>query len=74
MAHVSLVQKKLLNLSHDWLRTFLPHCLAKVNRVSFGLLSEEDCEAALAIDPLMPPSRLKLAVPFVGKVSFSRIA
>ena len=60
-------QKKLLNLSHNWLRTFLPHCLAKVNRVSFGLLSKEDCKAALEADPMVPRSRLKLAVPFVGK-------
>ena len=98
----SLTHKKLLNLTHDWLRTFLPHCLAKapfcclwpgslesfgwcrvessilarsgkphllgqVNRVSFGLLNEDDCKQALADDPHCPPSRLKLAVPFVGK-------
>jgi len=30
----SPAHKKLLNLTHDWLRTFLPHCLAKVNRVT----------------------------------------
>ena len=29
----------MLNLGHDWLRSFLPHCLSKINRVSFGLLS-----------------------------------
>ena len=40
----------------------LPKC-----RVSFGLLSAEDCKAALASDPNVPRSRLKLAVPFVGK-------
>lgn len=67
MANVSLQQKKLLNLSFSWLRTFLPHCLAKINRVSFGLLTEEDCEQVLRDDPLVPRSRLKLAVPFVGK-------
>jgi thiol-disulfide isomerase/thioredoxin len=68
VAHVtSPHHKKLLNLSHNWLRTFLPHCLAKVNRVSFGLLSVEDCKAALEADPYVPRSRLKLAVPFVGK-------
>ncbi|KAJ8602501.1 hypothetical protein CTAYLR_001253 [Chrysophaeum taylorii] len=59
--------KKLLNLARDWLKTYLPHCLAKVNRVSFGLLDERDIERALAYDPRMPRSRLKLAVPFVGK-------
>ena len=29
----------MLNLGHDWLRSYLPHCLSKINRVSFGLLS-----------------------------------
>ena len=28
----SPLHKKLLNLAHDWLRTYLPHCLAKVRR------------------------------------------
>ena len=59
--------KKLLNLSYQWLQTFLPHCLAKVNRVSFGLLSRKDCQHALEVDPFVPRSRLKLAVPFIGK-------
>ena len=68
MAHVtSPTQKKLLNLSYDWLRTFLPHVLAKVNRVSFGLLSSADCAAAIESTPNVPRSRLKLCVPFVGK-------
>ena len=61
------MHKKLLNLTHDWLRTFMPHCLAKVNRVSFGLLSSEECAEALADDPMVPRSRLALAVPFIGK-------
>eukprot|EP01038_Epipyxis_sp_PR26KG_P004458 gene4458-6304_t len=63
----SSVHKKLLNLCFNWLSTFLPHCLAKINRVSFGLLSKEDCESALKLDPHVPRSRLKLAVPFIGK-------
>jgi hypothetical protein len=68
MAHVSSpTQKKLLNLSYDWLRTFLPHVLAKVNRVSYGLLSSADCAAAIEAAPNVPRSRLKLCVPFVGK-------
>lgn len=68
VAHVtSPNHKKMLNLCFNWLSTFLPHCLAKVNRVSFGLLTVEDCKAALAADPHVPRSRLKLAVPFVGK-------
>ena len=60
-------QKKLLNFSHDWLCTFLPHCMAKVNRVSFGLLTENECKRAVKKEPNMPRSRLKLAVPFLGK-------
>lgn len=68
MSHVtSATQKKLLNLCYDWLRTFLPHILAKVNRVSFGLLSSKDCAQALEADAMVPQSRLKLGVPFVGK-------
>ena len=68
MAQVaSLTHKKLLNLAHDTLLTFLPHCLAKVNRVSFGLLNDDECKEALDDDPHCPPSRLALAVPFMGK-------
>ena len=47
-SHPSVVQKikqnlgddhtKMLNLSHDWITSFLPFVLQKVNRVSFGLL------------------------------------
>ena len=58
---------KLLNLCHDWLATFLPHTLAKIDRVHFGLLSPRDLAQALARDPRMPESRRLLAVPFVGK-------
>ena len=60
-------QIKFLNLTYDWLRTFLPHCMAKVNRVSFGLLSTTECADTLAEDPMVPRSRLALAVPFIGK-------
>jgi hypothetical protein len=68
VSHVSSsLHKKLLNLCHGWLSVFLPHCLAKVNRVSFGLLTAEDCQAAIINDPHVPRSRLKLAVPFIGK-------
>ena len=63
----SPTHKKLMNLTHDWLRTFLPHCLSKVNRVSFGLLTSEECLCALEEDALLPRSRLSLAVPFMGK-------
>ena len=57
----------MLNLSRDWLNTFLPHILAKIDRVSFGLLNEHDYERAIQLDPLMPRTRAKLAIPFVGK-------
>ena len=67
LALVPLHQKKLLNFGHDWLCTFLPHCMAKVNRVSFGLLTELECRQAVKAEPNMPRSRLKLAVPFLGK-------
>jgi hypothetical protein len=59
--------KKMLNLSRDWLRSFLPHVLKKIDRVSFGILSKEDCDRALKEDPNMPITRAKLAIPFVGK-------
>jgi len=55
---------QLLNLSHDWLASYLPHNLSKVNRVSFGILQPEQLARA---DPRTPKSRRLLAVPFVGK-------
>jgi len=54
-------------LCRDWLRSFLPHCLQKIDRVTFGLLSKEDYERAVAADPHMPRTRAKLGIPFVGK-------
>jgi hypothetical protein len=58
---------KLLNLTHDALHSIFPFVLSKINRVSFGLLSEEEIDKALKEDPMMPRSRTKTAVPFVGK-------
>jgi hypothetical protein len=55
---------KLLNLASDWIRSLFPHCLSKINRVAYGLLSADDIAMA---DPRTPQSRLVLAVPFVGK-------
>ncbi|CAM9378411.1 unnamed protein product [Chrysoparadoxa australica] len=63
---------RMLNLTHDWLVSFLPHCLSKINRVTFGLLSPADLKRALEADPFMPKSRKLLAVPFVGKDAPSR--
>ena len=33
---------KMLNLGHDWLQSYLPFVLQKVNRVHFGLLQPYD--------------------------------
>lgn len=64
---VSIEHRKMLNLARDWLKSYLPHILQKVDRVSFGLLNKEDYERAIATDPHMPRTRGKLAIPFVGK-------
>ena len=58
---------RMLTLAREWLQSYLPHCLMKINRVSFGIFSAEDHQRALALDPFMPRSRAKLAIPFVGK-------
>eukprot|EP01052_Picozoa_sp_SAG31_P020107 SAG31_NODE_1497_length_8098_cov_4.445806_2_plen_778_part_00 len=58
---------KTLNLSRDWLNVFLPFVLSKINRVHYGILSPEDAARCLETNPLMPKSRLLVAVPFVGK-------
>lgn len=55
---------KLLNLTCDWITSLFPHCLAKINRVAYGILSPEDIATA---DPRTPQSRLLMAVPFLGK-------
>ena len=57
----------MLNLVYDWLSSFLPFVLVKINRVNYGLLSEEYIETALQANPNVPLSRKLLAVPFVGK-------
>ncbi len=58
---------KMLTLGHSWLNIYLPHILQKVDRVSFGIMSKEDYERAKSLDPYMPRTRAKLAIPFVGK-------
>lgn len=67
--HVALDDEfmKMINLSHDLLRNFLPHVLSKINRVSFGLLSKQDLKQALETDPNISLARRLTAVPFVGK-------
>lgn len=67
--HVALDDEymKMLNLSHDLLRNFLPHVLSKINRVSFGLLSKQDLKQTMESDPNVSLARRLAAVPFVGK-------
>jgi hypothetical protein len=43
---------KLFNLTRDWVCTFLPHCLAKVNRVHYGLLQAADWKVRCVSLPL----------------------
>ena len=59
---------QLLNLGYDWLSTYLPHVMQKIDRVTFGIMTDAQAEAALEAQPLMPLTRTKLAIPFVGKV------
>ena len=56
----------MLNLSHELLAYIVPFVLTKINRVAFGILTEEQ---QLPTDTI---SRRLLAVPFVGKDSPSR--
>jgi hypothetical protein len=98
---------QLLNIGAEWLRTYLPHTLQKIDRVSFGLLSQvrrtcmfssnllstqpvssrsqhhlvvshrvfcsvlfcsqEEYKRLAVTEPHMPRSRVKLAIPFLGK-------
>lgn len=66
-AQLTVNHKKLLNLSRDWLDCFLPHILQKIDRVSFGIMNKADYERASKADPHMPRTRVKLAIPFIGK-------
>lgn len=58
---------KMLNLGHDWVQSYLPFVLQKVNRVSFGLLRPEDIAQLEAEGVKIPTSRKLTAVPFVAK-------
>ena len=67
--HVALDDEymKMLNLSHDLLRNFLPHVISKINRVGYGLLSKFDLKQALEMDPNVSLARRLAAIPFVAK-------
>jgi hypothetical protein len=58
---------KMLNLSHDWLSSFLPFVLQKINRVHYGLLHKEDIALLESEGVRIPTSRKLTAVPFVAK-------
>ena len=58
---------KMLNLGYDWLTSFLPFVLQKVNRVHFGLLQLKDIEQLEDDGVKIPMSRKLTAVPFVAK-------
>eukprot|EP00941_MAST-03F_sp_MAST-3F-sp1_P005353 g5353.t1 len=56
---------KLLQLASEWTQELLPHCLSKIDRVSYGILSAADSENY--VTESTPLSRRLMAVPFVGK-------
>ena len=50
----------MINLGHDWLHSLLPHVLAKINRVHFGLLRPHElvymaANGTLPREPEMAP-------------------
>lgn len=65
----------LLTLAKQWVTVYLPHCCSLFNRVHYGLLQTQDIQRLerQGVDPKsIPGSRLRNAVPFVGKDSPSR--
>ena len=72
-----------LNLSRDWVLSYLPHCLSKIDRVHYGLLQQRDLERCSAVSSDViettnekdmsiqgssgARNRQLLSVPFVGK-------
>jgi hypothetical protein len=48
---------KMLNLSHDWLQSYLPFVLQKINRVHYGLLYPADIAQLHAEGVKIPTSR-----------------
>lgn len=63
---------KVLHLARQWIITYLPHVLGKIDRVSFGLLQPEDLAKTAGGGASIPIARKYLAVPFVGKDQPSR--
>ncbi|GAB5371987.1 hypothetical protein AAMO2058_001626900 [Amorphochlora amoebiformis] len=58
---------QMISLARDWCTSYLPHVMQKINRVTFGILNETDIQRAIKRDPHMPKTRVRLAIPFVGK-------
>jgi hypothetical protein len=58
---------KMLNLGFDWLSSYLPFVLQKINRVHFGLLQEYDIKQLEDDGVKIPATRTLVAVPFVAK-------
>jgi hypothetical protein len=58
---------KMMNLGYDWLNSYLPFVLQKVNRVHFGLLSAWDIKQLEDDGVRIPTSRKLVAVPFIAK-------
>ena len=63
----AIMDRSIFNLVRHWLHLILPHILQKVNRVTFGLMTPQECTMALKSNPHMPRARMGLAIPFVGK-------
>ncbi|KAH8046329.1 hypothetical protein JL720_16406 [Aureococcus anophagefferens] len=59
---IDAAHAQMLTLARDWIQSFLPHCLSKIDRVSFGVLDATDLQRARE-DPRMPLSRRVLAIP-----------
>ena len=57
---------QVINLSFDWLHTFMPHCMKKVNRITFGLMTDEEVRKAESL-AIVSSSRKRLAIPCVAK-------
>jgi hypothetical protein len=65
----------LLTLAKQWITVYLAHCCSLLNRVHYGLLQTQDIKRLQrqGVDMnRIPESRLRHAVPFVGKDSPSR--
>eukprot|EP00954_Amorphochlora_amoebiformis_P016362 1281780-Amorphochlora_amoeboformis.AAC.1 len=68
---------QLLNLARDWVGSFLPHCLSKINRVAYGMLHPHHIDKWAKVEGKaveLSAARRLLAVPFIGLDVPSRAA